>query len=530
MTKRPNFLFVITDQQRADYLACTGHPVLNTPNIDRIAEDGSIFDRFYVANPVCMPNRACLMTGRMSSVTGVRQNGNDLPVHMTTFTEVLRAGGYDTALIGKSHLQTFTRIPAPIGENPYGTGRLANAVDIGDESRYLSEDKSTWEGMDEHPVKLPFYGFDHADIVTFHGTNTGGAHYRWLREQVDDVDTIRDPYKQLPHAYTCPQAVRTQMPEELYSTSYIKMRTKQFLEEPARQDKPFFAFVSFPDPHHPFNPPGKYWDMYKPQDMVLPDNLGSHQNPPQSLQWVRKRTVSRGLDSLSPSNFVTGAMSLTEQELREAMALTCGMIAMIDDAVGEIQQSLEQAGLADNTIVIFTSDHGDFMGDHGMVLKGGPHFQSLLRVPMLWQDPRIEQPSHIDTLGSSIDLAPSILSAAGLTPYHDIQGKDLTGLIDGTIQTVGRDAVLVEEDSYDVDAYGFSGQFRARTLVTVSHRMTIYLGADWGELYDLTTDPKETKNLWDDCASSAIKQKLIWALTQKMMDYCSRSPWPKQEA
>ena len=145
MSSKPNFVFFITDQQRADYLGCAGHPVLNTPHIDRMAASGTRFDRCYVASPVCMPNRAALMTGRMTSANGVYQNGVPLPLHATTFTEVLRAGGYDTALFGKSHLQTFTSFPIPIGDNPAGKGRLANAIDIGDEERYFQEQESSWQ-------------------------------------------------------------------------------------------------------------------------------------------------------------------------------------------------------------------------------------------------------------------------------------------------------------------------------------------------------------------------------------------------
>jgi arylsulfatase A-like enzyme len=245
---------------------------------------------------------------------------------------------------------------------------------------------------------------------------------------------------------------------------------------------------------------------------------------------VRAQAVHRGLESLTPQNFVTGAMSLPDRELREAMALTCGMISMIDDAVGDMLQVLESSGLADNTIVVFTSDHGDFMGDHGMILKGGPHYQSLLRVPMIWKDPRINQPDRTNVLGSTIDLAPTILSAAGVEPFHDIQGYDLGPVIAKQVEQLPREAVLVEEDSYHVDQYSFDGQFRARTLVTDQYRMTIYLGQDWGELYDLSADPFETNNLWDDVSAAEVRQALIWQMTQNMLDYCSRSPWPKQEA
>lgn len=528
MKAAPNFLFIITDQQRADYLGCTGHSILKTPNIDRIAEAGSIFDRGYVANPVCMPNRASLMTGRMTSVNGVRQNGNPLPHSMTTFTELLSEAGYDTALIGKSHLQTFTQMPASIGKNPAGKGRLANAVDIGDEAGYQSESIEGWKAKGIDAVELPYYGFNHTDIVSFHGDMTGAAHDVWLRSQLDDLDSVRGLANQLPHDYSCPQAMRTALPEDMYSTNYIKLRTLDYLQEPARQSKPFFAFVSFPDPHHPFTPPGKYWDMYKPEDMMIPANVGAHTNPPPNLAWVHKQEVVTGPDSLLPSSFVTEAMSLGEKELREAMALTCGMLAMIDDAVGEILDALEQTGQADNTVIIFTSDHGDFMGDHGLILKGGPHFQSLIRVPMIISDPREHQVERVSQLASTIDFAPTILSMAGVQPYGDIQGLDLSGCLTG--DSLPRDSLLIEEDSYLVDKLGFSGQYRARTLQTDRYRLTTYLGQNWGELYDLNSDPLETINLWDEASAQSVKQSLVWQLTQSMMDYCSRSPWPTWEA
>ena len=154
MTETVNFLFLMTDQHRADYLGCYGHPALKTPHIDGIAEGGTRFERFYVANPVCMPNRAALMTGRMSSINGVRHNGVPLPTRANTFVDVLRAIGYRTALIGKSHLQNFTGRPAYLGPNPAGEGPLANALrDDGPQDR---ESPAYWS---QYRVSIPgFFG------------------------------------------------------------------------------------------------------------------------------------------------------------------------------------------------------------------------------------------------------------------------------------------------------------------------------------------------------------------------------------
>lgn len=522
-SERPNFVFFMTDQQRADFLGCTGHPVLRTPHIDAIAARGTVMNRFYVSNPVCMPNRAVFMSGLMSSVNGVRQNGNVLPHFVTTFPEVLAAEGYDTALFGKSHLQTMTDLETPIGDNPAGTGGLANAIDIGPPEDYLWEDRTNWAENGPLDVDLPFYGFQSVDFVLFHGDRTGGHHAAWLAEQVEDPEALRGPENQLPHDYGCPQAVRTALPEELYSTSYVKTRAIEFLDDPARSEAPFFAFVSFPDPHHPFAPPGKYWDMYDPQEMPELENLDAHQNPPPHLQWVRDQPFA---DEMKPR---TNAVKMRPEHLKQAQALTCGMLTMIDDAVGEIMATLEEKGLADNTIVAFTSDHGDYLGDHGLCFKGGLHFQSLIQVPMIWADPRVEQPATSDVLASTLDLAPTILSAANARAYSGMQGTDLTSTLAGR-STPDRSEILIEEQTYLQNILGFEGQVRVRTLVDERWRITVYHGVEWGELYDLVDDPDECLNLWDDPDFAAVRQDLTWRLVQSQISYSPQTPWPPREA
>ena len=147
---------------------------------------------------------------------------------------------------------------------------------------------------------------------------------------------------------------------------------------------------------------------------------------------------------------------------------------------------------------------------------------------MLISDPRQTQPARSSSLVSSIDVAPTVLSMAGLQPFADIQGVDISGALRG--EPVSRDCLLIEDDSYHVNTLGFTGQYRARTLQTDRYRMTVYLGGDWGELYDLHEDPLEITNLWDDDAHQATRSGLLWDLNQRMMDYCSRSPWPTWEA
>ena len=197
------------------------------------------------------------------------------------------------------------------------------------------------------------------------------------------------------------------------------------------------------------------------------------------------------------------------------MALTCGMITMIDDAVGGIMQTLKEQGLADNTILVFTADHGDYLGDHGLLFKGGLHYQSLIRVPMLWCDPRQQQPAVIDELCSTLDFAPTIMAQAGVPAFHGIQGVDLSDLLAGSQKTLERQRLLIEEDTYEVDILGFDGQIRERTLLKDQYRISVFQDKGWGEIYDLEADPLEMRNLWDEPEPFFIGIKRLFNLIRK---------------
>ena len=215
-------------------------------------------------------------------------------------------------------------------------------------------------------------------------------------------------------------------------------------------------------------------------------------------------------------------------EARKMIALTYGMISMVDDAVGHILQTLEVTGLADNTIIIFTSDHGDLMGDHGLMLKGPIHYQGLIRVPFIWHDPRTPSTSaRTQSLSSSVDIAPTVLAAAGIAPIPGMQGINARTLPHEASPT--RDVLLIEEESQRA-FLGFSEPIRARTLVTDRYRMTLYRGAEWGELYDLAADPHEEHNLWACHRHAGVRTDLMTALAHKLMETVSETPRPTQLA
>ncbi|MFV0246271.1 MAG: sulfatase [Qingshengfaniella sp.] len=521
--QRPNFILYITDQHRADFLGCYGHPVLRTPHIDAMAANGVVHDKFYVASPVCMPNRASLMTARLPSSHGVRMNGQPLSRRNVTFVELLRDAGYDTALIGKSHLQTLSGQP-PMMRKPgtragyhRGQGDLAEAVrhDLADPSYKLEEPAFWAKGTAEFP--LPFYGFDHVDLVIGHGDGVGGHYREWLYSKNPDADSLIGPDNQLPHDYVCPQAVRTALPEDLYQTSYIAEQAEAWLARRKDTDKPFFLMVSFPDPHHPFNPPGHYWDMYAPEDMAVPAayRVKGWTPPPHVARILHTREEGKAnLDGLN-------SVAITEREALEARALTCGMITMIDDKIGQVQAALSDSGHGGNTVTIFTSDHGDHLGDHRMLLKGAEQYEDLIRVPFIWADPRGVQGQRTDAIGQTHDIGTTILERARVEAAYGMQGRDL--------MTAPRDAALIQY-SHQKFMDGLPIRPHVHTLRDARYRISVYQDAGWGELYDLKTDPGEFTNLWDDPASREIKLAFLERLTQAELAAVDQAPAPVARA
>jgi arylsulfatase A-like enzyme len=525
---RPNFILFITDQHRFDYLGCYGHPVVRTPHIDAIASRGIAFNKFYVASPVCMPNRASLMTGRMPSVHGVRSNGIPLSRDAVTFVDLLRDAGYATALIGKSHLQNFTgrppyaRPPAPKPGYRAPSAELAQAFRttlIGPE--YLNEVPQHWEAPDA-AVAVPFYGYDHVELVTGHGDDVGGDYKHWLRKEAPEALKLLGPANALPHDYACPQAYRTAIPAELYSTAYIGERAFAFL---ARQsaERPFFVMVSFPDPHHPFNPPGKYWDMYKPSQFPVPEAFRRN-------DWVPPPHAQAAIDERNAGSANLRGMrtiACTAQEAQEAQALTAGMITCIDDAIGGVLAALQASGLADNTVLIFTTDHGDHLGDHRLLLKGAEHYQSIVHVPFIWSDPHGNQTARrTDALGSTMDIAATVLDRAKLAPYVGMQGQSLLPAIED--DTPVQDSLLIQYE-HQMATPG-QGSGRVHTVLDGRFRLSLFDGIDFGELYDLENDPGEFDNLWPDPAHAATRARLTEEIARLEIGHVDKVPWPTHQA
>lgn len=507
--RRPNFLVIMTDQQRWDHLGCYGNPIVQTPNIDALAARGVRFENFYVANPICQPNRAALATGQLTSVNGCRQNGIPLGLDCTTYADVLRAVGYRTGLVGKAHFQNVSPVPAKTqppygeGESPQGPYALARrAQRQGPE--YEQEIRPKWASDPAREVPLPYYGFDHLRLCIGHGDQVEGHYSAWLRDRLKGAPDPRGRENALddPDKVT-PQIWQTALPEDLYPSAYVGEEVRAFLEK--KDESPFLLVASFPDPHHPFTPPGHYFDMYGPEDIPLPESFhyptGSRDDLPEHIQRIYEIGAEKP-DAYWP--FHTNA-----ETIRRMIALNYGMITMVDDWVGRILETLEETGQADNTVIIFMSDHGDYMGDHGTVLKHGVHSQGVIRVPFLWVDPQGKKDTVSSLQGSAIDFAPTLLQRAGVQCPAGMQGQDL--MADTALDL----PVLIEDSGLTMASD--DGQTAFRSLVHHGWRITVFEGSDLGELYDLQNDAHELQNLWSDPASNDKKAELLHRFVERQI-------------
>ena len=419
----------------------------------------------------------------------------------------------------------MTGNPAFWPPDPKERGRIeALAADGG---RYDQEWKPNWRARPDYDVDLPFYGYGTVHLTVDHGDDMEGHYRRWLRAQEPNCDKLIGPENAIPTPglalAAARQAWRTRLPPELHPVSYCAAMSEKVMEDAARDQKPFFLVCSFAEPHHPFVPPGKYWDMYDPASIALPASFahGANQPPPPHVAALHAERDAGRAKKNTPQLF-----ACTEQEAREAIALNYGSISFIDDAVGRVLAKLAALGLERDTVVVFTADHGDYMGDHQLLLKGPIHYRGIVQAPFVWRDPQGPRGRRSTALCGTLDLAQTILARAGIAQFNGMQGSDLAPVFAGGAIY---DDVLIEEEGQRPQI-PFAGRVRTRSLVTARHRLSIYDGVAWGELYDLAADPDEMINLWDDPASASLRAELMFRMARKMLALSETSPNPTAAA
>jgi len=495
MSAKMNILFIITDQQRADALSCAGNPVLKTPHIDSIADEGVRFTNYFCTTPICMPNRASFFTGLYPSVHGTRSNGINLNPELPLLSGILSESGYHTCNVGKLHFNFYAksndRQVSSYEEIPYGLlGKLPSSA-----------------------LPKPYYGFDELYMTNGHGDVISGNYLEWLESKdKEKAEYLKNNITNIFKLY-----YETKIPEDLYPTTYIADQSIKFLErfsEEKYEKENFFLHCSFPDPHHPVCPSGRYKDLYKPEDIELPLNFNDAENL-LNHPFIGEQLRDRRFIHLLPQR-------IDEETAKIFTALTYGTITMIDDNVGRILKSLEKTGLSENTMVIFASDHGDFCGDHGLVLKGPAHFRSVINMPLIWKIPGVTTPGISDSLVSTVDLPSTILNLLNVKKKlipDNLQGYDISSILKEDPKNKIRQQILIEHDEEIVQ----DKVLRLRTLITENHRLTLYNGYDnFGDIFNYQTDPDEVNNLWD--VDKELKNKLIETLLREIINLRPRMP------
>lgn len=528
MRPRPNVIVIVADQLRSDHVGFGGSDVVRTPSLDRLARQSMVFDRAYVANPTCMPNRATLVTGRWPSVHGTRTNGVTLDPSAMTVARRLGQHGYRTAAVGKLHFQTMGWDYEPHQREEIARidpslldPAVPDAV-TGDRPEGWDDWESFARHRDAH-VELPrdYYGFDAVDLVVGHGDRASGHYRHWAAKRGYDLDELSGQEHATERSSVWDQVYRSEVPVEIYPTSYVTDCAIARLERLADADDPFLLLCSYPDPHHPFCPPGEYWDHHRAGRMPLPDTYGAmHEG---QVPHVRALLAERGRAPADPT--MTWAPEV--EQLREAMAAQFGMIELLDESVGQILGAADDLGLLDDTIVVFTSDHGDLFGDHGLMLKHFVHYQGVTRVPLAIRAPGID-PGRSDALASSADLVPTLLELTGTSPYLGIQGRSLAGVLRRRVAQP-RGGLVIEEE-HPFGTHGLPGPVRMRTYLDERGRLTVYGGQPYAELYDHEADPAEIHNLHDTPEGDALRQALTEALARELIELADRGRAPSASA
>jgi len=510
-----NILFITTDQQRHDALGCNGGRIARTPVADRLAAEGIVFRRAYNQNTVCMPARSTMLTGQYVRTHGVVANGVPLPVDAPSIAAHLKqAGGYRTALLGKAHFE-----PAFDMDGRYEQTR-----------RWRRGDTGYWRGFD-------------TSIQAAHVGSFGGRaiqHYgRWLQEHHPEwLGSFAPLLGATPGGDTgAPETMNNPIPRELYHTDWLADLAISHLDGYSDADD-WFVWLSFPDPHHPWDPPAGELGRVPWRDLELPPG---HPGSPEAIEkvlagkpahwlacWKGTYTNQEG----GPGSF--RPQSLTHDQIREVNAKVHVMNELIDEACGRVLAHVAARGWLEDTDVFFTTDHGEMQGDYGLLYKGPFHTDSLMRLPLIWRPAASAgiAPAEVSDPVGQLDLAPTFCRIAGVPIPDWIEGRPLpTADGQGT-----HERVLCEWDSqFPAHGMHLRSIYRDGWLCTAYERSTggkpngleknpfvqrmlgdrllqpiaIQYDGTEGELYDTQADPHQWHNLWDDPARRSLRDDLV---------------------
>lgn len=475
MTK-PNILFITSDALRYDALACNGNPLAVSPNIDQLAKEGMVFERAYCSQPICMPCRASMMSGRYPSAHGVWQNGIAFDAGTPTLSSLSNQAGYFTALYGKAHFKPWR-----------------NSLEMREE--HITA---------EHPTNDPYYGFQDVRICDH---TSGDAYAQWLEKYFPEHKELA-----LNAALDRPENTRlawkSSLPREATKTQYIADVTIDAIKE--KRDKPFMIWCSIIDPHHPFNPPAPHCDVFDEVEFPEPPDL---EGPNAELPEIYHRWKKRLEQLIFPADIAL-------KDWQNILRMYHGKVHHVDYQVGRILDALREENLEDNTIVVFCSDHGMMLGDYGLLQVGEYSQDALVHIPMIWRIPGAA-PGVSSNLTSTVDILPTLLDLAGLEIPLGVQGISLRPLLEGNSSHL-RKRLLIENRWGQDPPEGFN------TLVTTRYKFSLYSDGTEGELYDLEADPREEHNLFGKAEMKETQQQLTSQFAVELL--CHQDPLPQRVA
>lgn len=435
MNDRPNILLVMADQLAPQTLPSYGHPVVQTPHLDRLAGEGVVFENAYCNFPLCSPSRASMLSGRLPSRIGIYDNAVEFPASVPTFNHHLRLAGYRTCLAGKGHF-------------------------VGPDQLHGYEDRVT---TDVYP-----------------------ADFLWSPDWNLDGDTWLEWYHSMRAALDAgefPRSVNIAYDDE------VEFEALRWLQEHASADdsRPFALTVSFSSPHDPYLAPSRWWNLYRDEDIDLPsapDIPLDDRDPHSRRHWF---LTGRHRDMLNESDLV---------RMRRAYYAT---VSYVDAKLGRLMESLEEMGAADNTMVVFTSDHGDMLGERGMFFKMS-FYEWSARVPMIARAPFARRGARVADCVSLLDLMPTLLDAAGAAAPKEAEGRSLAPLMRGEGDVDRERPVYCE--------YLAEGSLAPMMMVRQGAWKLMASPCDPPLLYNLESDPQEMANRAEDPACAEKRQQL----------------------
>jgi arylsulfatase A-like enzyme len=457
-SERPNIIFIITDQQRYDTIRALGFDYMDTPHLDRLVREGVTFSDCHVTAASCAPARASLFKGYYPHTTGILKNAD---LWRRSWIELLNNSGYHCTNVGKMHTW------------PYHTP-------AGFDERYVVENKDRYlEGR---------YYFDEWDKAL--------AARGLVKQQ-------RELYRKLPDYRERLGAFEWNLPEDTHPDVFVGIMAKWWINTYPKT-QPLFLQIGFPGPHPPYDPVPRYAEPYLKKQLPLlevTDEELENQPPPFKEMRVHNHQVDH--DS------VVHLLDPTPEQRHRQRAYYLANVTMIDEKVGEILEALEQQGYLENAVVIFTSDHGDCLTDHGHSQKWTMYDQ-ITRIPLLvWSPGRFDGGRVVDALCQQMDLGPTILELAGVEIPPTLEAVTMLPALYGADWN-GRTTVFAEQAKD-----GILQHAEFMTMVrNKAWKLVHFLDEPYGQLFDLRQDPAEVHNLWNDPAYEEIKQELLAVLRE----------------